>query len=296
MAQLNQGIIVPLFRKVANGFQKVFITASNIIMKDNSTNLQSKIDSIDSSISTLNSNFYYSGYSSGNMNVSKNLLHVSLPDGKHYINQSSYFYIPPNDQSFVNVPPILQGKEVIGYREVLWSNQIHVLVKITELYPIYGRQHYNFFNVRGWSGWKVVGDTGVGESAETGSYGAAWGIQTNSYWDIGNRKPTIDNEYFRTTQENSGITVKQAGVYIVECSIAYAVNATNTIIWAQINVNNSTWKQVTQYTYQSSVDMRMTGNWVLPLPANAVVNCKLALSAGAATSRGQDVLKITRLR
>lgn len=40
MAQTNTGIVIPLFRKIANGFQKIFISAENVILKDNSTTIQ----------------------------------------------------------------------------------------------------------------------------------------------------------------------------------------------------------------------------------------------------------------
>ena len=31
MAQTNTGIVIPLFRKIANGFQKIFISAENVM-------------------------------------------------------------------------------------------------------------------------------------------------------------------------------------------------------------------------------------------------------------------------
>lgn len=40
MAQVNTGIIVPLFRKIADGFQKIFISGSNVILNDNKTTVQ----------------------------------------------------------------------------------------------------------------------------------------------------------------------------------------------------------------------------------------------------------------
>ncbi|MBC5688243.1 hypothetical protein H8S37_04775 [Mediterraneibacter sp. NSJ-55] len=71
MAQTNTGIIVPLFRKVKEGFQKVFITASNIMMADNKTTLQEKINDIDDDITTLNSNFIVEENKNSNGNYRK---------------------------------------------------------------------------------------------------------------------------------------------------------------------------------------------------------------------------------
>ena len=46
MAQVNTGIIVPLFRKIADGFQKIFISAHNVILKDNQTTIQNFVDQL----------------------------------------------------------------------------------------------------------------------------------------------------------------------------------------------------------------------------------------------------------
>lgn len=47
MAQVNTGIITPLFRKISEGFQKIFIPADHVILTDNQTTLQDKINNID---------------------------------------------------------------------------------------------------------------------------------------------------------------------------------------------------------------------------------------------------------
>lgn len=44
MAQVNTGIVVPLFRKIAEGFQKIFIPSDHIMLSDNKTTLEQKID------------------------------------------------------------------------------------------------------------------------------------------------------------------------------------------------------------------------------------------------------------
>lgn len=47
MSKTNDGIIVPLFRKITQGFQKIFIPSDHIILEDNETILQEKINEID---------------------------------------------------------------------------------------------------------------------------------------------------------------------------------------------------------------------------------------------------------
>ena len=46
MAQVNTGIIVPLFRKIADGFQKIFISGSNVMLKDNKTTVQDFVNQL----------------------------------------------------------------------------------------------------------------------------------------------------------------------------------------------------------------------------------------------------------
>ena len=46
MAQVNTGIITPLFRKISEGFQKIFIPADHIILSDNKTILQNAFEQL----------------------------------------------------------------------------------------------------------------------------------------------------------------------------------------------------------------------------------------------------------
>lgn len=102
------------------------------------------------------------GDTSGN-SFGKNFLNVSLTNPKSVLNQSSYFSKIPDDSGWSNVPPpmVSSTNTWIGYREVLYRNNIHVMVRITELYPIYGRVWTHFYNSVGWSspGWKVITPT-----------------------------------------------------------------------------------------------------------------------------------------
>lgn len=87
---------------------------------------------------------------------SKEFLRVNLTvDGPY--NKPSYFYSDKVHEEYTGVPLAWESiNVVVGYREVYRRNQNHVLVKITEMFPLCGRQHYNFYNVNNWSGWKTI--------------------------------------------------------------------------------------------------------------------------------------------
>lgn len=60
----------------------------------------------------------------------------------------------------------------LGYREVYWRSNIHVLVVVTELYPNYGRKHFNLYNNGTWSNWSCNGQI-INGSSETTTIPAA---------------------------------------------------------------------------------------------------------------------------
>lgn len=63
---------------------------------------------------------------------------------------------------YSNIPDVLNVNtlsSVVGIREVFWkqtSGGPHVLVKVTEMYPIQGRQHYIFYNQTSWGVWHSI--------------------------------------------------------------------------------------------------------------------------------------------
>lgn len=84
MAQTNTGIVIPLFRKITNGFQKIFISAENVMLKDNSTTIQDYVDNnslvsyslSDANIQTWYNTADFSMYKIGNIvffNISLNV-------------------------------------------------------------------------------------------------------------------------------------------------------------------------------------------------------------------------------
>lgn len=55
-----------------------------------------------------------------------------------------------------NIPGQMSTGTVIGVREVIYKSHIHVFVRITEFYPISGKQYFNFYNNGNWTNWSVI--------------------------------------------------------------------------------------------------------------------------------------------
>lgn len=86
-----------------------------------------------------------------------NFLMLGIGNKNSVLNKTSYFSIEPNNESkWNNKPSQMPTGIVVGVREVFYRNDSHVLVRITEFYPVCGRQYFNFYNVKTWSGWKLV--------------------------------------------------------------------------------------------------------------------------------------------
>lgn len=82
-------------------------------------------------------------------------LNISLKERFNALNRCHYFR-QPNGTEFEGCPPILKGKEFIGYREVYWYSTINVMVQLREFYPTPGRVWMNFYNNGTWTGWKSI--------------------------------------------------------------------------------------------------------------------------------------------
>lgn len=92
-------------------------------------------------------------------------LQINLAIREDTCNKPSYFsYSSGQLQSGIvrNFPTVINvGDSFIGYREVYPltvspTERGHVCVKITEFYPVLGREHYQFFNATTWGDWRTV--------------------------------------------------------------------------------------------------------------------------------------------
>lgn len=94
----------------------------------------------------------------------KNMVLISqYLDGEN--NKSGYFSINDNNRSeWKGLSGLMpQSGNFIGFREVYvkqgTTGTEHIMAKITEMYPICGRQYFNFYNHGAWVGWNVISPT-----------------------------------------------------------------------------------------------------------------------------------------
>ena len=99
---------------------------------------------------------------------SNNFLLVNLTKKEDLCNMPAYFNYSSEQLKYGQVTELPTGTNLeqpfIGYREVFPvhvspESTSHVVVKVTEYYPVLGREHYRFYNVTGWSSWKTINNT-----------------------------------------------------------------------------------------------------------------------------------------
>ena len=132
---------------------------------------------------------------------------------------------------------------------------------------------------------------GIGESAEVGKYGE-WSISTSDYYAIGNKLPTIDNDYYKTVSTGSSITVKKSGVYIITFESNCIISSDNGTIWARLTLNGHEIKNIQNNGGNGYNSVTYTE--VLRLNENDAINAFLSAS-GTVRSIGNDSLNITRI-
>ena len=82
-----------------------------------------------------------------------------LSSSNQSANKSSYFSINDQNRSqWKEIPTTLPASgTILGYREVFYmDNSPHAMVKVTELFPVAGRQHFAFYNINAWSSWTSI--------------------------------------------------------------------------------------------------------------------------------------------
>jgi len=99
-----------------------------------------------------------SGPSISGSSFAYNLRNVAYSAKVSPVNEPSFFSMNDDNRAqYVNIPNGMPTSgTVVGYREVLYRNSTHILIKITELHPVCGKQYYNFYNNGSWSGWKNI--------------------------------------------------------------------------------------------------------------------------------------------
>lgn len=74
-------------------------------------------------------------------------------------NRASYFSINDSNRSdWKHIPSTFpESGTILGYREVFFMDTTpHALIKITELFPVAGRQHFAFYNIDTWTNWTSI--------------------------------------------------------------------------------------------------------------------------------------------
>ena len=140
----------------------------------------------------------------------KNFLLISS-DAYQTQNRRAFFgWNSTTKSNYSNIPTVLDNVSgsVIGVREVFVRSSTHILVKVTEMYPIWGRVHCNFLNNGSWGGWNCVrpsrryGYTLIGYLMDSSS-GTVKGYGAAKYHQIENTA-VIDFEVQVTTAGSAG--------------------------------------------------------------------------------------------
>ena len=117
-------------------------------------------DDFTAKFESLNSALLYEkfAYDTTGENFNKDLLLIDTNNREAIAHQRSFFDITDSTRGdYLNIPSAMPSEGVvIGYREVYYKSASHCLVKITECFPVSGRQYFNFYNSGNWDGWKVI--------------------------------------------------------------------------------------------------------------------------------------------
>ena len=121
------------------------------------------ITSLNSALETKQDEFYTSVAPLNEVPfaIQKNMVLISNQiDGAN--NKSGYFSITDDNRSeWIGLSELMpQSGDFIGFREVYVKQGTpgteHIMAKVTEMYPLCGRQYFNFYNHGTWQGWKSI--------------------------------------------------------------------------------------------------------------------------------------------
>lgn len=124
--------------------------------------LDEKIEGVKADVAVLNGKMMFSGItpdqSQSGLTFNRDFMCVNLKNKYGTENKNSFFVFDDSDRAQWKAIPDAMPKSgvVIGYREVLWFGNSHVFVRMTEFYPMQGRQHFAFYNTGKWTGWKSI--------------------------------------------------------------------------------------------------------------------------------------------
>jgi len=116
-----------------------------------------------SAISQLNSNRSIIALAGdGTVFEKKFLLIDGYQDGPHNARASWHWMNASDRANFTDIPAALASEaEALGIREVIFASSFHIMVRVTEFFPIPGRVHWCFLNSGAWTAWNVQTPTTV---------------------------------------------------------------------------------------------------------------------------------------
>lgn len=114
--------------------------------------LSAKVRELNSALAIVNA---VSGTDGKSFNKNFLLISTNRTDD---VNKSAYFEINDSNRNQWNGVPTTfpPSGTVLGLRQVLILSDSHIMVKVTELYPMSGRQHFSLYNVSSWNEWKAI--------------------------------------------------------------------------------------------------------------------------------------------
>ena len=116
-----------------------------------------------SAISQLNSNRPIIALAGDGAVFGKNFLLIDgYQDGPLNARASWHWMNASDRANFTNLPVALASEtEALGIREVIFLDNVHIMVRVTEFFPIPGRVHWCFLNFGTWTAWNVQTPTTV---------------------------------------------------------------------------------------------------------------------------------------
>lgn len=145
---------VPMYRVKINGLaiEKIEPLFSIPMTNDD---LSNKLDKLNDKATDLSNYDLFIPGDTTKAPPNNDFLTISLQDRFNALNKCHYFR-QPSGTEFKMCPPVLKGKEFIGYREVYWYAATNIMIQLKEFHPIPGRVWSNFYNSGTWTGWKSI--------------------------------------------------------------------------------------------------------------------------------------------
>lgn len=133
--------------------------------------------------------------------------------------------------------------------------------------------------------------SGIGQVAEVGNYGT-WNLPTSDYYAIGNKMSVINNAYYQTSMENSIITIKQSGVYLITFNAQCSISSDRGTVWTRITKNNA--ELASMQNNGNTGYIGVAYSKIARMDAGDKINAFMS-ATGTIQSTGEDSLSIMRV-